>query len=144
MQNKKLIALIILSILAVFSLIYGLTSSPRTRYRASAGGVDIKDESSQEMMKIIAPSKRNSKRTSYITWGRNPFAPKEVRVKKTTKLILSGVMWDDTDPKAIINNTIIGIGGKIGKNKVVEIKKDSVVLNNGTRTFELRLHLRDF
>jgi hypothetical protein len=138
MQNKKLIALIILSILAVFSLIYGLTSPPRTRRRTFPSVSGIKKDTSVEKVRVVATSERHAKRSSYITWGRSPFAPREIRIKKITTLTLNGIMWDNINPKAIINNNIVGIGDRIGKGRVVEINRDNVILNDGTRNFELR------
>lgn len=140
MQNKKLIILIILSIAAGISLIYGITSQPRRRGTVSTQQPSaIKKEVSVANIEKIIPAERGAKRSDYITWGRNPFAPVEASVRVVTKLTLNGIMWDEERPLAIINDNVVGIGGKVGENRVVDIKKDSVILNDGTGNFELRL-----
>lgn len=141
MQNKKLIILIILSIGAVISLIYGITAQPRRKSTVSTQQpAAIKEEVSAARIEKIIPAERSAKRSDYITWGRNPFSPVEAPVKVVTKLTLNGIMWDEERPLAIINDNVIGIGGKVGENRVVEIKRNSVILNDGISNFELNLH----
>ena len=65
--------------------------------------------------------------------------PPEVTIKEFTGLSLNGIVWDEENPKAIINGAIIGIGDKLGVNTIVDIKKDRVILNDGAADFELIL-----
>jgi hypothetical protein len=55
------------------------------------------------------------------------------------RLYLSGILWDEKDPTAIINDRIVGIGDRFGVYSVVNIKQDRVILNDGFSDFELRL-----
>ena len=50
-------------------------------------------------------------------------------------LLLSGIVWDEAGPIAIINNEIFGVGDVIEGNTIVEIKKDRVILSDGTTAF---------
>lgn len=86
----------------------------------------------------LAADARQARRSEYASWGRNPFLTKEIFLQKKT-LGLSGVIWDSTNPRAIIDNTIVGVGDSVSGARVVEIRKSSVVLNDGERDFELEL-----
>ena len=59
--------------------------------------------------------------------------------KRLSSLSLTGIISTDNGPAAVINNRIVRIGDKIGTNKVIQIKGDSVVLNDGSKDFELKL-----
>ncbi len=137
MQNKKLVILIVLSAIAVFTLIHGITTTPRGKRRYSARltpGQDERDRSAE-----IIQDKRQKKKSRYASLGRNPFMPKGTKATGFRRLILNGIVLDEDGYKAIINDTIVGIGDKVNKNTVVDIRKDSVVLSDGVDNFELRL-----
>ena len=75
-----------------------------------------------------------------LQWVRCPFSGKAYSTEEVSSdLKLIGIIWDKLDPWAIINGRIIKPGASIGKNKVVEIKEDRVILNNGIEDFELKL-----
>ncbi|MCX5696989.1 MAG: hypothetical protein NTU54_03315 [Candidatus Omnitrophica bacterium] len=56
------------------------------------------------------------------------------------RLELRGVFLDKKVPLAIINDKVVAVGDKIGRNAVTDIKEDVVVLNDGSKDFELRLN----
>jgi len=73
---------------------------------------------------------------------RDPFVAgpaEQVEEVSVSGLTLSAIIWDKDNPIAIINEKISKIGDKIGTNKIVEIKQDRVILNDGTKDFELKL-----
>lgn len=74
---------------------------------------------------------------------RDPFTAAPITTKETasssTLIQLNGILWDRTKPMAIINNNVVKIGSKVGTNIVVDIKKDRVILSDGTRDFEIQL-----
>ena len=55
------------------------------------------------------------------------------------RLHISGILWDEKDPRAIINGRIVGEGDKVDGNTVVSIEQELVVLNDGLSDFILRL-----
>lgn len=115
MQNRKLIILIILGIAAIFS-----------------------DATPVIAEKDIARERR-AKRSSFTSWGRNPFSLYRGPATTISGLALSGVLWDENAPTAIVNEEIVGIGDKIGIYTVVDIQKDKVILTDGTKNYELNL-----
>lgn len=138
MKDKKVIILIILGIGALISLIYGITVGPKTR-KASPRLESAPTTEAISVARRIVPTERKAAKTDFIAWGRNPFVQKESPGAKVSKLVLGGIMWNVENPKAMINNEIVGIGDKVGGNTVVDIKKNSVTVNDGTEDFVLRL-----
>ncbi|MFA5100907.1 MAG: hypothetical protein WC547_08505 [Candidatus Omnitrophota bacterium] len=132
MRNKKVIILIVLSLAAVFSLIYGIASSSRTKYKPS-----LEEKTGAEGIQSVEGSFRHAKRSGYEYWGRTPFslAP----IKAFQGLILEGIVWDNDKPVAIINGSVVKIGDTIDEHIVVDIKPDRVILNDGSKEFELKL-----
>ena len=135
MENKKLITLIIVGVAALFSLVYGITSSPRGKARVSSKPKTVKIAAARARK----GTKRRAKRTEYTSWGRNPFTLTDTSVRMATRLILNGIMWEEDSPLAVINDNVMGIGSRISGNTIVEIKEDKVILNDCDSNFELRL-----
>lgn len=74
---------------------------------------------------------------------RDPFSRSTIKPIEASysPMLLSGILWDEKNPSAIINGRIVGIGDKVDGNTVVSIKQDSVILNDGISDFILRLEL---
>jgi hypothetical protein len=78
-----------------------------------------------------------------LPWSRDPFIAQEKfkkkGVSKAGALKLSGILWDETKPAAIIDDNIVSVGDKIGDRKVTRITKDTVVLEENGEEYILRL-----
>lgn len=145
MQNKKLIAVIVLGICAVISLIYGITSTPKGRGRAAVSsraitpaisGVQAPTATGQAQS---APSMmRRAKRSSFPSWSRNLFIPKSAK-GSSCQMELSGILGSGNNLKAMINGQIVGKGGRLGSATVTDIAPDRVTLNDGTKEIVLKL-----
>ena len=139
MQDKKVVALIILTVLAVISLIYGVTASPKPRSKSAVTAErQVAIASPQCAATNVISTKRRSKRSQFKAWKRNPFAA-GLTASTVKELTLNGIIWNKTKPKAMIGNAIVEKGDTIGANKVVDIQPDRVILNDGTKNFELRI-----
>lgn len=62
-------------------------------------------------------------------WGRDPFLLRtsSMVISGLEGLILNGIVWDNENPYAIINDDVMKIGDEIGTMTIVEITKNSVV-----------------
>ena len=140
MQNKKLIILAVLGVLAIFSLFYGIFTPSKTRRPPQVRESDIQPERKVSLAGKPILTQRVAKRTNYTTWSRNPFTLQKTSSKAFKGLILDGIMWDKEKPLAIINGRIVKIGDTVSGNTVVDIKQDKVILNDGVADFELRLN----
>jgi len=137
MKNKKVIIAIVLCAAGVLSLIYGITAP--TKGKKSASARSSEPARAAAPAKKIVPKERRTKKTEFSEWGRNPFVPKGTPGQADSKFVLEGIMWSEKNPKAMVNNIVVGIGDEIGGKKVIDIKKDRVTLSDGTEKFTLRL-----
>jgi len=76
-------------------------------------------------------------------WSRDPFllpAAGEEGSSRLADLKLSGIVWDEREPFAMVNEKVVKVGDMLGGYTVIEIKQSSVVLWSADGTFEeLRL-----
>jgi len=131
--DKKLILMIGVAVLAVASLIYGIVTPSKVRREIQAASKS--GSPAPPPLQIPMPLERQAQRTSFADWDRNPFSLGETESEKPT---LKGIAWDELSPQAILNDQIVQVGDRIGKYKVVTIHSRGVVLNDGTKDFELR------
>ncbi|MFH1847571.1 MAG: hypothetical protein ABH869_08490 [Candidatus Omnitrophota bacterium] len=89
---------------------------------------------------VLSGPKRDGAFLSPGKYGReDPFDPVfEIQDRKES-LILSGIVWHTETPKAIINKQLLAIGDEIDGYIIVGINQEVVILNDGTKNFELRL-----
>ncbi len=138
MRDKKVIILIVVLVLGGISLIYGITASPKGKTKAvytneDRAPADLRRAPAQ----TAASTHRRAKKSKFASWKRSPFVPSGSPASPV--LVLNGIMWDKTSPTAMIGDTIVKKGDKIGGNTVIEITPDKVVLNDGTKDIGLRL-----
>ena len=143
MQDKKVIVLIILAVLAVASLIYGVTASPKGRAKSAATTAETQVNAAPTQVSVaksVLPAGRRAKRSQFKAWNRNPFAAIRKASPAAAGLTLNGIIWNNTNPKAMIGDAIVVKGDVIGQQtKVIDVQPDRVILNDGTKDFELKL-----
>jgi len=105
----------------------------------AARAADVKSASQNVPVKETAVKTVLSKKK----YGReDPFAPnvsKKQSPNEPASLNLQGIAFNGDASSAIVNNQIVGIGGKVSGNTVKEIRENSVIFNDGTEDFEIRL-----
>lgn len=143
MKDKKLIILVILGIMAVFSLTYGIFKTSKVGSGRSLGMIDSGRSEKKSLVGKFISIERSFRKTKYTSWNGNPFSlqrpTQKTNITTSSKFTLTGIVWDKNNPKAIINDNILGRGAKIGTNTIVDIKQDRVILNDGTKDFELKI-----
>ena len=138
MQDKKVVALIILTVLVAISLIYGVTASPKGRAKSAANAERQVAIAPPQSAKNVISTERLAKRSQFKAWKRNPFAT-GLTASTMTELTLNGIIWNKTKPKAMIGDAMVVKGDTISGNKVVDIQPNRVILNDGTKDFELKI-----
>ena len=139
MAHKKAITVSALAVLAVSFFAIFIFLKWRSAAPVAAGK---KDAPRYELIKPATKSagvKRRSARTKYTFLNRDPFIPKGTPGAQSLGFNLEGIMWSEKDPKAMISGAIVHKGDRIGEATVVAVKKTSVILNDGTKDFELKL-----
>jgi hypothetical protein len=53
--------------------------------------------------------------------------------------VLTGIIWDKDNPMAIIGDSVVKIGERLGNKKVIDIKRDRVIFSDGEALSEIRL-----
>ena len=140
MPNKKIIILIALGIAAIVSVIYGASAKPKFKKDVINQETAVKKAGGPAGQEnIIGQTKRHAKRTQFRSWKRSPFIPKGVPGAPSSKLVLSGIIAKGTEFRAMIGDSIVVKGDKIDGNTVIDVKKDRVILNDGTKDFEIKL-----
>lgn len=86
--------------------------------------------------------KKPSKPVEY-GWQNDPFA-RIPSMEKTTsvegeELKLTGILWDKQGGIALINDSIVRVGDRIGQWKVMKITPSSVILERAGTYYELKL-----
>ena len=76
-------------------------------------------------------------RAGNLVWGRDPFT--RSALGQISGLALSGILWDPSQPIAIINGQMLRVGEEIDGFRVVQIEQDHVGLSDGGQTFSLTL-----
>ncbi len=75
-----------------------------------------------------------------LKWLRCPFSGKVYAgPAKVMDLELNGLLWDEQDPKAVINSKVFSRQEQVGQYTIIEIEKDRVVLSDGFKEFELKM-----
>ena len=161
MDKKKLIQLIITGILVII-LIFAINNARKASGKVKALREktlhsDILTEktgqdSGGQPANVSSITKNASGETRYqrlsqqadgLALGRDPFSfSAETFVateKESAPLKLMGIIWDNKNPKAVINGKIVGIGSKIKESVVVKITPDSVVLKSDDTEFEISI-----
>ena len=74
-------------------------------------------------------------------WARDPFVPQQVTggLVKAVNLTLKGILWDESKPKAVVNEKTLLEGDTIYGYTVVQIKPRSVILKTGEKNIELQV-----
>ncbi|MBI2166731.1 MAG: hypothetical protein HYU34_00610 [Candidatus Omnitrophica bacterium] len=138
MRDKKIILLAVLAVAAVISLTYGLKSSSQAREKTDIRLSRESPEVTQEFHSL-APLVRPARKDEFASWERNPFMPWGLQGGASSAVTLNGIAWDPKNPKAVINDRIVGVGDEIAGYRIVEIKPASVVLSGEEGNRELRV-----
>ncbi len=144
-MDKKKIEIIATSLLIVIFILVSISSFKKVKKAVSlpkpaAASQNI--EPVQGALPTLSPglNRKSVEAKVYKDWGRDPFSGVVYSVEgKDITLKFTGVLWDESNPQALINGKIVGNNSRVGKYTVIKISKDSVILNDGLKDLELRL-----
>ncbi len=87
-----------------------------------------------------APALRQRQREQAArwTWSRDPFT-RGPAVVGVAGLTLTGIIWDQTSPLAIVNGEVLRPGQEIEGYRLLQIQPDRVWLSDGDQLFQLLL-----
>lgn len=136
-MDKKKIQILITSLLSLM-LIVAIGNAVFTILKIKKGGSravitpepKIFDQSAEES-KIHIVTREDIAGIENLRWLRDPFNFKRyitVQKHSTTQLLLKGIIWDENDPCAVIDDRVLRKGDKIDTIKIIEIRKNSVIV----------------
>ena len=137
-DNKKKIELTVTGI-GVVILIFLVTSHMSKSGRAKGVSKTETYHASESAVTIVSEPESWDE----LKWGRDPFSPDAANTKEQglEDLALSGIMPDEQDPYAIINDEVVKLGDKAGGMTVIEINENNVVLDDNGQRHTLELNL---
>lgn len=143
MKNRRIKILIILSMAAVFSLIYGILTPSKIRRELSKEpnlGPGSFQKAGPEPRLFVAA--RRTRKSNFSSWGSSPFSfSASSRSGGLEGIILNGIVWDKNNPYAIVNNDVVKVGDKLGGATVIEISEKDVILEFDGEKHTLKLNV---
>ncbi|MBN3039103.1 MAG: hypothetical protein JW869_06810 [Candidatus Omnitrophica bacterium] len=122
---KKIQGIAILAVLVVVALVIWLPKGTKKGQSSSNALAPLANKT------VELPNLEDKKRTAYKEWGRNPFVWPSEEAEARVQLNLSGVIWDEESPYALINGEVVHAGDEIGGMKVERIEENRVILSDG-------------
>ncbi|MDD5070830.1 MAG: hypothetical protein PHV17_08895 [Candidatus Omnitrophica bacterium] len=152
-DKKQLIATGVLVIVLIFILLGSGKKNPENNKAKELPSGSSNYNSSRSSLKAnLVPGSKNvstsvspKKFESFLDnlkVKRDPFSyqpQKSSMADNKSEIILNGIIWDEENPKAIINNFIFGVGDRIGAVVIKEIKKDRIIVNQQNKVSEILL-----
>ncbi|MFC1674541.1 hypothetical protein ACFL1K_01410 [Candidatus Omnitrophota bacterium] len=138
-MDKKRIEILITSVLGVIFILAWARTIGMIRRRArpapqpsAAVSVPVGAVEGSLAVSAVDTVKAAEQEVKGLNWMRCPFSGK-IYASETDSLDLklSGIVWDELNPQALINARIVGVGDQIGGYSVVEIQQNKVILNDG-------------
>jgi hypothetical protein len=142
-MDPKLRKLIIFSIL-IAALIYGYSNIPKKQQPAEPGPGET--DPMVQPAQIVQKSKLvDIEKYSALPWERDPFtrsfqATTDITIPSiSSEWELGGILFDETNPTAIINSRIVKAGEMIDGARVLKIDKSKVLLERNGNPFALSI-----
>ena len=96
---------------------------------------------------VSAEARRALEERSRGPWGRDPFGLEAARLRNQTEapptfastLHVSGIVWDTTRIRAVINDSVVRVGDEVDGIRIVLIERDSVTVAKGGLWQTIRL-----
>jgi hypothetical protein len=144
LQKKELMELVATSFLIIVLLfvvvraVARVENAKRSRSGKAAGVVTTGSKPAKPAEPAQPTKQAQPVSGDDLKMKRDPFTGISfVTVEKAETL--SGILWSQEHPLAIINEAIVKIGDKVGASIVTDIRQDRVILSDGAKETELRL-----
>lgn len=95
---------------------------------------------------LFVPDGPDMERIKTAEWGADPFrsaikkpAKRTDKQKEELKLILSGIVFNEKSPMAVINKKMVRTGDTIDGARIISIDRKSVTVEQSGKQFQLRV-----
>ena len=148
-MDKKRIEIIITSFLVLILIFAWLNSIKVLKKRvaqkvnapAAAQSADfLKLELIRLEKEVFVKEEKELNEDASLAWVRCPFCGKFYGEQEVmVDLAVSGIIWDEVNPQAIINSKILAEGDSVGGFSIEKIEKRRVILSDGNKRIELNI-----
>jgi len=126
-------------LLIMFLALILLSACEKKELSPNNNNILIQEESKQ-ISKSIEKRDPGENPLSVEMYGRDdPFKQSFDLTKVIQNEGLTGIVWDEENPIAIMDGEIVSVGDIVGENVVIQIKKQSVILSDGVKEFKIGL-----
>src|SRR3989338_2809372 len=137
MEKKDKIQLGITGVLVIVLVVFLIRAFEKGKRPAP---VKVKEFVADQSVKEPGLYTRLEQEIKKMDFKRDPFSRQSFSdLEESQDLHLSGILWDEVNPTAIINDEIVAVGSRIQGGRVVDIRKDKVILEEGDYHIELVL-----
>jgi hypothetical protein len=146
MRQKDLIEIGVTGVLLIVLIFVFGNTAKRLKSRNSRPKIaDLISQSPKAEEKIDSRSLYNTleQEAKSIELKRDPFTSTPIINERNMQsgFALTGILWDEVKPLAIIDGEVVKKGDKVGSKVIVDIKEDRVILSDGQEFFEVKLEL---
>ena len=151
-MSKKRIEIIITSFLVLILIFVWLNSikvlkkrmAQKVQFPVAAQSADfLKQELIGLGKEVFVKEEKEWNEDASLVWIRCPFCGKRYGEQEVEEeivdLAVSGIIWDEVRPQAIINGQILAEGDSIGGFSIEKIEKQKVILSDGKKRIELNI-----
>jgi len=148
-MDKKRIEIIVTSFLVLILIFVWLNSIKvlkkrivqKVKFPAAAQSADfLKLELIGLEKEVFVKKEKEWNEDASLVWIRCPFCGKRYGQQEVmVDLAVSGIIWDEVNPQAIINSKILAEGDSIGGFSIEKIEKQKVILSDGKKRIELNI-----
>jgi type II secretory pathway component PulC len=129
--------------LFVLAVIYGLANLESKGPKTDTSSQPVPAPANRVPMRP-SPNQIDIAKYNSLPWGKDPFVHEtstagSAEVPSGAVWELGGILYDDTNPAAIINSRIVRVGQSIEGARVLRINKKMVTLEKDGREFSITL-----
>jgi len=139
MEKKRLEIIITVMLCVIFlAVLMNAVSTARKKTKER----NALHMSSQGTASVVVNAPKTKVGQDKLSWVRDPFSGKLYSSTSEMELRLEGILWDPKKPAAIINGEVVKVGDVLASgSRVIAIKQNSVIINDGARNIEIKLGL---
>ena len=144
-QNRKKIVYIIFILAIIYGAVNLYPNKDDKQNKANSGNTAQLENAQNIITQYALKNKLDTLSIQNKKWGIDPFHALNQKIsqktyfRNNTQLILSGIIYNDYNPVAIINKKSLRVGDKVENAKIIKINKKDVILEENGKNVTLTI-----